>query len=334
MKLQRVLFVIIGILISILFMWSAFYELDPLLVWGGIQTANRSLLLLGLLLYYPAMALITLRWQVVLRSLLPIPWASLFPLVAIGYMGNNIYPFRAGEVLRIVLLRRNHGIPYVQATTATLVERVFDGLVMLTFVVLPTAFIADIPPEVRWVAQATAPIFLLCLGAFFVFASRPMWLRGVVGWAVRPLSGRLQARLLAFSEGVILGLESLRSIPNLLGVIVFSYWSWLVEASVYYVVALAFELPISYAVVLVMVGVVNLAGLIPSAPGMVGVFERFIQLVLVAVGIQNELAVAYAITVHVAIWLPPTLIGLFFLAQQGLKLSTITHTDQLKEQTQ
>ncbi|MFZ4827332.1 MAG: lysylphosphatidylglycerol synthase transmembrane domain-containing protein [Phototrophicaceae bacterium] len=332
MKIQRLLLVILGMLVSILFMWSAFYNLDPRQVWLGIQTANRQLLLGGMLLYYVAMMLIAVRWQFVLRSLAPLRWADLFPLVAIGYMGNNIYPFRAGEVLRIVLLRRNHAIPYVQATTATLVERVFDGVVMLTFIVIPIAFLPTLPPEVRWVAQLTAPVFLVCLGGFFLFAARPMWLRGLVAWGVRPLSPRIQARLLAISEEVILGLESLRSLPNLLGVIFFSYASWLVEAGVYYVVAVAFDLSLDYGVVLAMVGGVNLAGLIPSAPGMVGVFERFIQLVLVAVGISHEIAIAYAITAHVAIWLPPTLIGFVFLGQQGLKLSTITHADQLKEQ--
>jgi len=332
MKIKRLLLVMLGMLVSILFMWSAFYNLDPWQVWLRIQTANRQLVLGGMLLYYGAMVLIAVRWTFVLRSIQPLTWTNLFPLVAIGYMGNNIYPFRAGEVLRIVLLRRNHAIPYIQATTATLVERVFDGVVMLTFIVIPIAIVPTLPAEMRWVAQLTAPIFLLFLGAFFICAARPMWLRGVVAWGVRPLSQGLQARLLAISEGIIQGLESLRSIPNLLGVIFFSYASWMVEAGVYYMVALAFNLPIEYGVIVAMVGGVNLAGLIPSAPGMVGVFERFVQLVLVAVGINHEIAVAYAITAHVVIWLPPTLIGFVFLGQQGLKLSTISQANQIKEQ--
>ncbi|MGV2438006.1 MAG UNVERIFIED_CONTAM: flippase-like domain-containing protein [Anaerolineae bacterium] len=68
-----------------------------------------------MLLYYGAMVLIAVRWTFVLRSIQPLTWTNLFPLVAIGYMGNNIYPFRAGEVLRIVLLRRNHAIPYIRS---------------------------------------------------------------------------------------------------------------------------------------------------------------------------------------------------------------------------
>ncbi|MGV2438007.1 MAG UNVERIFIED_CONTAM: hypothetical protein LVT10_26580 [Anaerolineae bacterium] len=72
--------------------------------------------------------------------------------------------------------------PTSEATTATLVERVFDGVVMLTFIVIPIAIVPTLPAEMRWVAQLTAPIFLLFLGAFFICAARPMWLRGVVAW--------------------------------------------------------------------------------------------------------------------------------------------------------
>ncbi|MGV2438005.1 MAG UNVERIFIED_CONTAM: hypothetical protein LVT10_26570 [Anaerolineae bacterium] len=45
MKIKRLLLVMLGMLVSILFMWSAFYNLDPWQVWLGIQTANRQLVL-------------------------------------------------------------------------------------------------------------------------------------------------------------------------------------------------------------------------------------------------------------------------------------------------
>jgi glycosyltransferase 2 family protein len=54
--------------------------------------------------------------------------------VVIGYMGNNIYPFRAGEVLRAYVLRRREQVPMSGSLATVIVERVFDGLVMLMFV--------------------------------------------------------------------------------------------------------------------------------------------------------------------------------------------------------
>jgi len=60
----------------------------------------------------------------------------MFPIVAIGYMGNNIYPARAGEVLRAVVLKRRAGVSVSASLATVIVERVFDGVVMLAFVFL------------------------------------------------------------------------------------------------------------------------------------------------------------------------------------------------------
>ena len=56
------------------------------------------------------------------------------PSSAIGYMGNNIYPARAGEVLRAVILKQREGVPVSASLATVIVERIFDGVVMLAFV--------------------------------------------------------------------------------------------------------------------------------------------------------------------------------------------------------
>ncbi len=76
---------------------------------------------------------------------------------------------------------------------------------------------------------------------------------------------------------------------------------------------------------------VNLAGLVPASPGQFGVFETFASAVLVATGVSPVVAVAYALTVHMVIWLPVTLAGMVFLLQQGLGLSAFTRVQQLEE---
>ncbi|MCU0476788.1 MAG: hypothetical protein MUC99_11890 [Anaerolineae bacterium] len=42
--------------------------------------------------------------------------------------------------------------------------------------------------------------------------------------------------------------------------------------------------------------------------------------VLIAAGVPAEQALAYALLVHIVIWLPPTVIGLLMLPQMGLRL--------------
>ena len=58
--------------------------------------------LAGVAIYFVAVWARAWRWHYLLRPIKKIPTSTMFPVVAIGYMGNNIYPARAGEVLRAV----------------------------------------------------------------------------------------------------------------------------------------------------------------------------------------------------------------------------------------
>ncbi len=322
----------LGIAVSAVFLWFAFRNLKPETVWMHIQQANPLWLLVGSVVYFGAVALITLRWGYLLRAIQYVSPRRLFPLVTIGYMGNNVYPFRSGEVLRILLLQRQHHVPMAKATTIVIVERVFDGLVMLTFIVVSLLFVEIASPEVRRVAMFAAPIFLTALGVFFVLARRPQILRSLLARLEHLLPGRLHQIAERIGEGVIGGLEGLRTPADLAGTIFFSYTSWMVEASVYWIVSFAFGLNVSYPAMLLTVGVVNLAGLIPASPGQIGVFEFFVSTVVMAVGVPDAQAHAFAVVVHVVIWLPVTLVGFLFLARQGMGWGSITRARELEQQ--
>jgi glycosyltransferase 2 family protein len=331
MKRNRWLLALGGILISVIFLGVAFRNLHPGQVWESIQQAHGAVLLVAAVWYFAAVTIITLRWQFLLQAVQRVPLTALIPLVCIGYAGNNIYPFRSGELLRVVLLQRNHAVPFARGMVTVLVERVFDGLVMLTFI-LVSLWISDVPsPEVRTVAMFAAPIFLVALLVFFVLAAQPNLLRRLLRLFSRPLPERLRQPLDEVAEDIISGLEGLRSPVDLAGAVVSSYVTWAVEASVYWLVAQAFGLETGYATMLLVVGVVNLAGLIPASPGQFGVFETFASTVLIAAGVAELTAVAFALTVHMVIWLPVTLVGLYFLLQQGLSMAALARARQLKQ---
>jgi uncharacterized protein (TIRG00374 family) len=261
-----------------------------------------------------------------------VPIVKLFPLVCIGYMGNNVYPFRSGEVVRVWLLQRNQKIPIARALTTVIVERIFDGLVMLTFIAVGALTLNISSPIVRQVATVAAPIFLLAVIVFFILAARPNILRRIVEPFEKLLPGRLSEIALHMTEEFIAGLECLRTPRDLIGMILCSYIAWMLEASVYYIVSFAFNLNVSYVDMLLVVGVVNLAGLIPASPGQIGVFELAVSSVLIAIGVASAPATAYALVVHVVIWLPVTVVGFLFLARQGLSLNAVTHARDLTDE--
>lgn len=331
MKLNKWVVAGLGVLISLAFLWIAFRNLHPGEVWASIQQADIGLILLSAALYFIALYLISLRWQFLLHTRPPVPLRQLIALVSIGYAGNNIYPFRSGELLRIFLLQRNNHVPVVLTTTTVIIERIFDGLILLTFVLLPLNVLDLSTPEIRNVANIATPVFILATLIFFLLAARPDILRGLLHFFSRWLPESLGERIRKLGEDIISGLEGLRSPVALFGAVITSYLTWGMQAVVYGIVADAFAIEHSFALMLLVVGVVNLAGLIPASPGQFGVFEFFASLILVSSGVEAAIASAYAITVHMVIWLPVTIIGLALLLRQGLSLGALSQPQHLNE---
>jgi len=320
-----------GILISAVFLWIAFRNLNPQEIFDVIRSANFAWLVLATGTFLISTILIAWRWQFLLNAIKRVPLGYLTQLVTIGYMGNNVYPFRTGEILRVVLLGRYQQIPIAKSTMTVIIERVFDGLVMLTFILVSVNLLGITSPEIQAMARFGTPLFLVALAIFFLLAARPNAFRRVLHSVSRLLPSKMHSLAERVGEDMITGFEGLRSPKDLAGAIFASYASWSVQAVVYLMVAFAFSLDVNLATMFLVVGVANLAGLVPASPGQIGVFEFFVGLVLTAVGVNVTQAHAYALVVHLVIWLPMTVLGFYFLVRQGLGWNDIAHAGELEK---
>lgn len=321
-----------GICISGVFCYLAFRGLQVEQMLQSLSRIQLEYVLAGMLVYALAMVVIALRWQFLLQAVKLVPLRALFQLVAIGYMGNNVYPLRAGDGLRIVLLRRNHQVPLVRATTIVVLERAFDGCVMIAFVLIGLLVIDLQSSEVEAIVRLAAPAFAAAMLLALFLAAKPDLLRAVVAPLSKLLPGRLGIGLRRLSEEVIAGLQGLRNPLHFLGAALSSFTTWAIEAGVYWVVMLAFSIRLddAYAVSLLICGVLNLAGIIPASPGQVGVNEFITVTILTALGVPAALAGIYAIVAHITIWLPGVLGGLFFLLRQGLSWADIGRAGEME----
>ena len=316
-------------IISAGFLFLAFRGLQPEQFWNSLNDVDLPILGAATLSYILAVIVIALRWQYLLRAIKLVPLTTLSQLVFIGYMGNNVYPLRAGDALRIFLLRRNHAVPLLRSTTVVVLERLFDGSVMLSFIFLSLLFIDVQSAAVDTITGVTTPLFVLALLMAFVLAAKPHLLRAVIRVVLRALPPSFATPISRFSEDIIVGLEGLRSPRYLLGAVVSSYITWCIEAGTYWLVMQAFGLDLNYAVALLLVGAVNLAGLIPASPGQVGVNEFVIITILSALGQPVADATAYAVVTHLVIWLAPTSIGFALLIRQGMGWADIRRAGDL-----
>ncbi len=124
----------LGVLISVVFIWLALRGLQLNQFWNVVQDANYWWLIPGIAVYFVAVWARAWRWHYLLGPVKKIPTKTMFPITTIGYMGNNIYPAHAGEVLRAVILKRKEDVSISASLATIIVERIFDGVVMLAFV--------------------------------------------------------------------------------------------------------------------------------------------------------------------------------------------------------
>jgi uncharacterized protein (TIRG00374 family) len=318
----------VGVLISAFFLYRVLHDIEFNQLWQDVRAANYWWIIPGVAVYFVAVWVRAWRWHYLLRPLKAISTRKMFPIVTIGYAGNNIYPARAGEVLRAVILKRHEDVPISASLATIIVERVFDGVVMLSFIFLNLPELARLTEDVKvfggLTIQSLALVgslaFVGALAIFLIAAMFPAGTERVVTWFVNFLVPvRFRERVLDLSARFLGGLESLRSPREALMVFLTSVVIWLLETVKYWFVMYAFNFQVSFFTLMLMNGVVNLATTIPSAPGYLGTFDLPGIAVLTAYGIDKEVATSYTFVLHFALWLPITLLGLYYLTKEGVR---------------
>lgn len=316
----------LGVMISIVFIWLALRGLRLDQFWDSVRGADYVWLLPGIGVYFIGVWVRAWRWHYLLGPIKKIPTATMFPITTIGYMGNNIYPARAGEVLRAVILKRREGVSVSASLATIIVERIFDGVVMLSFVFVNLPELANLTDasgfvgNIQQVALIGTGVFLGALAVFLLAAMFPHFTARVGVWFFSTvLPKRLHERIINLMTKFLTGLASLRSPSNVLMVFFTSVLIWLLETGKYWFVMHAFDFDVSFFALMLMNGIVNLATTIPSAPGYIGTFDAPGIAVLTAYGVDHSVAVGYTLVLHVALWLPITLLGAYYLTREGIR---------------
>jgi uncharacterized membrane protein YbhN (UPF0104 family) len=94
--------------------------------------------------------------------------------------------------------------------------------------------------------------------------------------------------------------------------------------------AFPFETP--FTVLMLMTAVVNLFTTIPSTPGYIGTFDAPGIAVLTGFGVPHAVAVGYTLVLHVALWLPITLLGAWYMLRSSLNWRDMERAAALVEQ--
>jgi uncharacterized membrane protein YbhN (UPF0104 family) len=311
---RRVVAGIVGAVLAIaLLLWALRgVHLDQVL--GHIREADPWPLALGVFLASITFVIRLVRWLLLLRSETGarLPAWPLWHATAIGFMANNLLPFRAGELVRVFAATKLSGARFTATMSSIAVERIFDGLAVIGMLGVGLLF-SDLPAGVVVggvsLARAAQVAGLLSIGA----------LLGAAAIVAFPVA----------AEGLVRhGLASLKSPALLAGVIAWSVALWLLNAAALWVSFAAFDIPVGFAGALVLQGVLVIGVSVQLTPGFVGQFEAAIVAALALYGISNDVASSYAIAYHGATFVPITLAGAWSLARTPVALSDLRRASE------
>ena len=319
----------------------AYFFVDFGTIGDVLREANYVYIAPSLVFYFLAVYFRTLRWRFLLSPLMGPSTRALYPVVVVGYMANNLIPVRIGEVLRSVYVSLREPVSAAAAFGTVAVERAFDVVALLFFVAVAWLFlpvsgvldqVADSIPGGAVVLVIVSVLPFAAVAAVLVivaFVSSEMVL-GFIGRLLAPVPERVREPLLGLIGRLLEGLTVIRSPRGLLTLFLLSLPVWLLEAAMYYLISLGFDVGSVFggtgeviAVILVFTAAANLAGVFPSSAGSWGPFDFFGAAALIALGVENSVATGYAVTVHVALWVPVTLLGAVLLLADGTSLGQL-----------
>jgi glycosyltransferase 2 family protein len=302
----------------------------------SVGQANPWLLVLSLAAIYGCYALRAVRWQRFSQYLGPTRFADVLAATIMGFASIFVLG-RAGEPVRPLLLARKRRQPVASMFGIWVLERIFHfraavALACLSLLVF-SGKLSDAGANTEWVDNARTGGWLL-LGVltgvvvvmlYFRLHGAGALDRRLEYWRTgRGWKSSIAAIVSGFSEG----LQSIRTVSDLLWALFWTALHWVLAALIYLWVSQAFsgdfahsEMNFPGAMLLLAVTLVGSTLQLPGVGGGAQV-ASFIALTTIF-GIEQEPAAAVAVVLWLITFAAVTLVGIPLLIHEGLSMGEL-----------
>ncbi len=290
----------------------------------AIGNAHPGLIALAVIVTVQTYTFRAWRWQALLAPIGGSSFRNSFRITVIGFTATNLLPGRLGEVLRPYLISRAEPVSAPAAFATVLIERLLDlASVMLLFGVFLMTSAIDVGREVKGAGMFAAVASVAGLVGLIVGARRPETLRRWADTAAGWLPQRFADVARRFAHTLIEGLAVMRRPRHLLMAVAMSLCLWVSIGFGIWLASRALDLTMAFpsAFLIMMYLVVGVAVPVPAG---VGSFHFMYQLAATSfLGAGREQASAAAIVLHAVSFVPISLLGLAYMAQDGWTLARL-----------
>jgi glycosyltransferase 2 family protein len=299
-----VLAIAVGVPVSTVFLWLAVRRVDFADVWDGLTGAEPGLVAAAVGALGCVYVLQAWRWRTIAAQ----PQLSVghfTQLVVSGIAINNVLPGRIGDLFKARWLGQDAGISGGRGLATVVVDRAFDVLALVAFLLVSLPFVTD----AAWLDRiiVVGVIALVCLALLLVFAraytkSRPR--------ERRPHRPRRAAEAAGLSVA-----------------------AWVAWGAAAWLVARSLGIELSLLQAAFVTATINLGVAIPSSPGFVGTYQWLAVEALGLFDVGRADALAFAIILQAAWYVPTTLVGGGFVIRRAVdsrraKSGTVARVDE------
>jgi uncharacterized protein (TIRG00374 family) len=319
MALRRLTYLALGVLLGALFLFLAARTLD----WrafaaeiAGAGPVDIAAVLACLACFYGVKAL---RWRLLVAPFARSTARELLPAVLAGSAGNFVIP-HLGEIPRAMLAARRVNAPFGALLGSIAIERFFDFLALLVFVLTVLLPIHHLEAEVRTATLVAAALCSALLGAVLAFMLRTEACLTFARRLLAPLPAALGERLAHQLRQAAVGLGAISSPRLLAPIFALSVLQWVAMLGCVAFSMRAVDIPVTTggATATLLFNVIGLT--LPAAPGYVGTTQLAFIVGLAPFGVARESAFAASVVYNVLLVVPTLALGLPGLRRAGATL--------------
>lgn len=289
---------------------------------SSLKQVKLPYIILSVSLFFMSLSVRSLLWKKIFGVNNEIMFGSLFRPIVIGQMGNNILPFRAGELLRICSLSRKEKISKSLCFSTVIVERLFDFVSLAILASLVSYFI-KIPIFLRSGLIITCSAAVFTLAMMIYIANHPQIADLIFRWLKIILPYKVRDKLDKGLKQILLGLTSLNSLKAIGLIFLLSLICWGLVCSSYFFALKAYNLNFAWILPLFLLVLLNIGMIIPTVTASLGVYQFFSIVALTYFGIEKSIALGFSFILQAVDFIPSTFLGLLFFSKDNISLKAI-----------
>ena len=324
-----------GILISAVFLYLAIRRISFRHMVLAREEVNYWYLAPAAVFLFLSLWFRAYRWGIFFRPLKPMRMRNLFSSLLIGYMANNVLPFRLGEFLRAYSIGKAENFSKIASFATIVLERIIDVITLLIFMGVILLF----QPFPRYVKSSGLIIFIICASALLFMVLLVIRTEGTLLFYrkfTRFIPQQISQRGERILRSLIDGLAVLRRPRYCFMIALHSALIWLSYVMIVHMLVYAFNFQIDYGLTLLAsVTVLVMTAIsvsVPSSPGYIGTYHYLVMLGLEIYKVPSSTAFSFAVVLHLFTMLPVTLIGLYYFMRRNLTIHAAYEEKKIIEQ--